>query len=106
LKTGGIAVKSVKGIIWAPLVLAGIVAFFAVPLIAEGTGNECQALEKYNASNAARSVTGSATGPIFGMLNGLARSVATGEATSAAEANAHPNIPVSVSCAYDFWKAL
>ncbi|MDD2794736.1 hypothetical protein [Acidocella sp.] len=97
--------KSVAGVVGLPLVVAGIVLFFVVPLIAENTGNECQALEKYNASNAARNVTGSTTGPIYGMLNGLARSVATGEATSAAEANAHPNIPVSVSCAYDFWKA-
>lgn len=97
--------KSVAGIVGVPLVVAGIALFFAVPLIAEGTGNECQALEKYNASNAARNVTGSTTGPIYGMINGLAQSVATGEATSAAEANAHPNVPVSVSCAYDFWKA-
>ncbi|GLR66321.1 hypothetical protein GCM10010909_10010 [Acidocella aquatica] len=98
--------KSIVGLTALPLVAAGIILFFAVPLIAENTGNECQALEKYTASNAARSVTGSTTGPIYGMLNGLAQSVATGEATSAAEANAHPNIPVNVSCAYDFWKAL
>ncbi len=98
--------RSVVGLTVLPLLVAGTILFFAVPLIMENTGNECQALEKYNASNAARSVTGSTSGPIYGMLNGLAQSVATGEATSAAEANAHPNIPVNLSCTYDFWKAL
>lgn len=93
--------------------LAGIVVFFAlacvffgVPLLMQGVGNECQALELRNASDAAQNLTGTAKGPIYGMLNGLAQSVATGEATSAAEANAHPNVPVNLSCTYDFWRAL
>lgn len=106
MNTEGVGLKFVAGIAGGSLVVAAAALFFVVPLITQNTGNECQALEKYNASNAARSVTGSATGPIYGMLSGLARSVATGELASAAEANAHPNIPVSVSCAYDFWKAL
>ncbi|OYV32847.1 MAG: hypothetical protein B7Z81_12190 [Acidocella sp. 20-61-6] len=91
-----------NALIGAAIVVA--VGFFAVPMLAAGTTNTCQALEKHNVSAAATNIAGSNTGVIHDTINSIGQSIATGQMTQAAEAQSHPNTPRVVSCAFYYWK--
>lgn len=83
-----------------------IVIFFAVPMIAGGSMNACQALEKHNISTAASNIAGGTSGPVYGVINSVGQSFATGQSTSAQEANNHPNTPTAISCTISYWQSL
>jgi hypothetical protein len=83
-----------------------IVIFFAVPMIAGGSMNACQALEKHNISTAASNIAGGASGPVYSVINSVGQSFATGQSTSAQEVNNHPNTPTAISCTISYWQSL
>jgi hypothetical protein len=87
-------------------IVALIILYFAVPMIAGGSMNVCQAVEKHNVSTAASNIAGGTSGPVYGVINGVGQSMATGQATSAQEANDHPNTPTAISCATSYWQSL
>ena len=87
------------------LLIIAIAVFFIVPMVAGGSTNSCQALEKYNISYAASNLAGGSSGPIYGMINSIGQASASGQITSMAEANAHPDTPTPVSCTASFWNS-
>jgi hypothetical protein len=93
-----------RGLIGVIVVI--IVAFFAVPMVAQGTTNTCQALERHDVSNTATSIAGSNTGVVHNVINSVGQAAATGDVASTAEAQDHPNSPTTVSCTYSYWKSL
>ncbi len=93
-----------RGLIGVIVVI--IVAFFAVPMVAQGTTNTCQALERHDVSNTATSIAGSNTGVVHNVINSVGQAAATGGVASTAEAQDHPNSPTTVSCTYSYWKSL
>lgn len=86
-------------------IIAVVVVFFAVPMLAGGSMNACQALERHDVSNAASSIAGSNTGIIHNVINSVGQAGATGDTASAAESQAHPNVPSPVSCTFQYWKS-
>jgi len=93
-----------KAIIGAIIVV--VVLFFAVPMIASGTTNTCQALESHSVSDTATSVAGSNTGIVHNVINTVGQAGATGQAASATESQAHPDTPTGISCTADYWKQM
>jgi hypothetical protein len=93
-----------RGIIVVIVLL--VVVFFGVPLVAEGTTNSCQALEKHSVSNAASSIAGGTSGPIYNTVNSVGQAGATGQVASTMMSQDHPNSPTPVSCTYYYWKDL
>jgi hypothetical protein len=93
-----------RGLIGVIVVI--IVAFFAVPMVAQGTTNTCQALERHDVSNTATSIAGSNTSVVHNVINSVGQAAATGDVASTAEAQDHPNSPTTVSCTYSYWKSL
>jgi hypothetical protein len=83
-----------------------IAAFFFVPMIAGGSTNICQALEKHDVSSAASNIAGGKSGPVYGVINGVGQSMATGNAEAAKQSNDHPDTPTPVSCAARYWQSL
>ncbi|HQT65204.1 MAG: hypothetical protein B7Z75_05815 [Acidocella sp. 20-57-95] len=81
-----------------------IVGFFAVPMIAGGTTNTCQALEKHNVSATASNIAGSTSGIVHDTINNIGQSMASGQVTTSMMAQDHPNTPSVVSCSYYYWK--
>lgn len=90
----------------AGIIVLLVAIFFFVPMIAGGSANICQALEKHNVSHAASSVAGGTSGPVYGVINGVGQSMATGNAESAKQANDHPDTPTPISCAASYWQSL
>jgi hypothetical protein len=90
----------------AGIIVLLVAIFFIVPMVAGGSANVCQALEKHNVSDTASSVAGSKSGPVYGVINGVGQSMATGNAESAKQANDHPNTPTAISCAAKYWQSL
>jgi len=82
-----------------------VVVFFAVPMIAAGTTNTCQALEQHDVSNTATNVAGSNTGIIHNVINTVGQAGATGQTASTTESQAHPDTPTPVACTFDYWKS-
>jgi hypothetical protein len=93
-----------KAIIGAIIVV--VVLFFAVPMIASGTTNTCQALESHSVSDTASSVAGSNTGIVHNVINTVGQAGATGQAASATESQEHPDTPTGISCTADYWKQM
>jgi hypothetical protein len=84
-----------------------IVAFFVVPMAAEGTTDTCQALERHVVSSQASAMAGGSTsGPVYNTVNGAGQSAATGQIASTMMQQSHPNTPTPVACTYFFWKSL
>ncbi len=83
-----------------------VVVFFAVPMVARGSMNACQALEKHNVSSTASNIAGGSSGPVYVVINTIGQAGATGQTAAAQETNEHPNTPTPVSCTVDFWKSL
>jgi hypothetical protein len=94
-----------RGII--AFVVVVIIAFFAVPMAAEGTTDTCQALERHvvtaQATNIAGGNTNSAT---FSAVNGAGQSQANGAIASTMMQQNHPDTPTPISCTYFYWKSL
>lgn len=92
-----------KGLIGTIILV--VVVFFAVPMLAGGSMNSCQALERHDVSNTASNIAGSDTGIIHNVINSVGQAGATGDTARAAESQAHPNMPTPVSCTYQYWKS-
>jgi len=93
-----------KAVIGAIIVV--VVLFFAVPMIAAGTTNTCQALESHSVSDTASNIAGSNTGIVHNVINTVGQAGATGQTATATEAEAHPNTPSTVSCTADYWRQM
>jgi hypothetical protein len=93
-----------KGLIAVIVVI--VAAFFIVPMVAQGTTNTCQALERHDVSNTATSIAGSNTGIVHNVINSVGQAGATGDVASTTEAQDHPDSPTTVSCTYSYWKSL
>jgi hypothetical protein len=87
-------------------VVALVILFFAVPMIAGGSTNICKDVESHNVSKTASSIAGGNTGPVYGVINSIGQAGATGQGEATAQANAHPNTPTVISCAASFWQNL
>jgi hypothetical protein len=87
------------------LILIAIV-FFGVPMLAEGTGNVCQALEKQAVTNAATDVAGQKSGPVYNTINKAGQSAATGQVASGIMNQQHPDTPTPVACTWYYWKSI
>ncbi|MDE8347481.1 MAG: hypothetical protein POH28_15105, partial [Acidocella sp.] len=83
-----------------------VAIFFIVPMIAGGSVNACQALERSKVSNFASTVAGGNHGTVYNALNSVGQSVATGKVASAVVANEHPDSPAPLSCTYDYWTSM
>jgi hypothetical protein len=83
-----------------------LVLFFTVPMIAGGTTNTCQALEKQKVSDAATNIAGSNTGVVHNTINAVGQAGATGAVASGMEAQDHPDTPSPVSCTFDYWRTI
>jgi hypothetical protein len=83
-----------------------IVVFFAVPMIAGGSVNACQALEKHVVSTQAANIAGGTGGTVYNTINNAGQNAATGQIASTMMAQNHPDAPTPVSCTYYFWKSL
>ncbi|MDE2458578.1 MAG: hypothetical protein KGL20_05015 [Rhodospirillales bacterium] len=90
----------------AGVIVIAAVVFFVVPMAAGGSANVCQALEKHDVSNAAANIAGANSGPVHDIINSVGQSMATGNIAAQSEAQAHPDMPVAVSCAASYWKSL
>lgn len=90
----------------AGIIVVIIVLFFAVPMVAGGSTNACQALEKHNVSHTASSIAGGSSGPVYGVINTVGQAGATGQAESAEQSVDHPNLPSGVGCTVSFWESL
>jgi hypothetical protein len=84
-----------------------VVVFFAAPMVAEGTTNSCQALEKHVVSQQASKLAGGNTNsPVYNAVNGVGQAGATGQIASTMMNQNHPDAPSPVSCTYYFWKSM
>jgi len=84
-----------------------ILAFFIVPMAAEGTTNTCQALEKHVVTNQASNIAGGNTSsPVYNAVNSTGQAGATGQIASTMMQQSHPDAPTPVSCTYYYWKSL
>lgn len=92
--------------ITAGIIVLLIAVFFIVPMVAGGSANSCQALEKHNVSKTASSIAGGSSGPVYGVINTIGQAGATGQTESAIQANAHPDSPTAISCTVSFWQSL
>ncbi len=95
-----------QGIAIIGIVIAAVAVFFLVPMIAGGSANVCQALEKHDVSMAASNIAGGTSGPVYGVINSVGQSAATGNMAATSEANDHPNTPTAISCAASYWKSM
>lgn len=93
-----------KGILAA--IICAIAIFFAVPMIAEGTGNTCKALEKRTVSDTATNIAGSNTGVVHDVINAVGQAGATGKVASANASEEYPNTPTPIACTYEYWQQL
>jgi hypothetical protein len=87
-------------------IIAVIVLFFAVPMIAGGTTTTCKALESQTVSNTATNVAGSSTGVVHNVINSVGQAGVTGQVASAEASQDHPNTPSGISCTADYWKSM
>ena len=84
-----------------------IVVFFGAPMVAEGTTNTCQALERHVGSAQASQIAGGNTNsPTYNAVNGAGQAQANGQIASTLMAENHPQAPTGVSCTYYWWKSL
>ena len=84
-----------------------IVVFFAAPMVAEGTDNSCQALERHVVKTQASAIAGGNTNsPVYNTVNNTAQAGANGQVASTMMAENHPQTPTPVSCTYFWWKSL
>ncbi len=83
-----------------------VIVFFGVPMVAAGTTNACQALERHDVSNTAANVAGGTSGPVYNTVNAVGQMGTTGNTAATAENTAHPNTPSPISCTVDYWKTL
>jgi hypothetical protein len=87
-------------------IIVVIAVFFLVPMIAGGSANTCQALEKHVVSTQASNIAGSNSGPVYNTINSAGQSAATGQIASTMMSQNHPDAPTGVSCTYYFWKSM
>ncbi len=84
-----------------------VLVFFGVPMVAEGTTNTCQALERHVVSTQAQNIAGgSTTSPTYNAVNSTGQAGATGQVASTMMQQNHPDAPTPLSCTYYFWKSL
>jgi hypothetical protein len=94
-----------KGFIAVIVVI--VLAFFAVPMVAQGTTNTCQALERHVVSTQAANIAGGNTSSTtYGAINGAGQAAANGQIASTLMQQNHPNTPTPVACTYFYWKSL
>jgi len=94
-----------KGII--AVVVVVVLAFFVVPMAAEGTTNTCQALERHVVSTQASNLAGGDTSSqTFAAVNGAGQAGASGAVASTMMQQNHPDTPTPISCTYFYWKSL
>jgi len=87
-------------------IIVVIVVFFGVPMIAGGSINTCQALEKHVVSTQAANIAGGPSGPVYNTINSAGQSAATGQIASTMMAQNHPQTPTGISCTYYYWKSM
>jgi hypothetical protein len=90
----------------AGIVVLLIAVFFIVPMVAGGSTNVCQALEKHNVSNTASNIAGGTSGPVYGVINTIGQAGATGQTEAAKQSAQNPNTPTMVSCTAAYWGTL
>ena len=90
----------------AGVIVLLVAIFFIVPMVAGGSTNICQALEKHNVSDTASSIAGGQSGPVYGVINSVGQSMATGNTEANKQASEHPSTPTPVSCAASYWQSL
>lgn len=90
----------------AGVIILLVAIFFFVPMIAGGSTDLCQAVEKHNVSATASHIAGGTSGPVYGVINTVGQSMATGNAEAAKQSNDHPNTPTPISCAASYWHSL
>lgn len=90
----------------AGIVVLLIAVFFIVPMVAGGSTNVCQALEKHNVSNTASNIAGGTSGPVYGVINTIGQAGATGQAEATKQSVQNPNTPTFVSCTAAYWGTL
>lgn len=83
-----------------------VILFFAVPMVAGGSTDVCQAVESHDVKTTAQSISGSNSGTMYNVINSVGQAGATGDIERQTQANAHPNTPTVVSCTVAFWKTL
>jgi hypothetical protein len=89
------------------VIVVAIVAFFAVPMVGEGTTNSCQALERHVVTKQAANIAGGNTNsPVFNTVNNAGQSAANGQIASTMMQQNHPDAPTPISCTYFYWKSL
>jgi hypothetical protein len=89
------------------VVVVVIVAFFAIPMAAQGTTNTCQALERHVVTTQATNIAGGNTNSTtFAAVNGAGQAAATGTIASTMMQQNHPDTPTPVACTYYYWKSL
>lgn len=90
----------------AGIIILLIAVFFLVPMIAGGSANICQALEKHNVSSTASNIAGGKSGPVYGVINSVGQNFATGNTEASKQAHDHPDTPTPISCAAAYWQSL
>lgn len=92
--------------ILAGALVALIVLFFAVPIVAGGSTNICQDVELHNVKNTASTITGTNAGPVYNVINSVGQEGATGAVEQTKQQRLHPNIPTPISCSAAYWQSL
>ena len=89
------------------VILLIIVAFFVVPMVAEGTVDSCKALERHVVSTQASNIAGGNTNSTtYNTINSTGQAAANGQVASTMMQQNHPNTPTPISCTYFWWKSL
>jgi hypothetical protein len=86
--------------------VAIVILFFAVPMLAGGSTNVCKDVESHDVKTTASTITGTNSGPVYNVINSVGQAGATGEVEQTKQANLHPDVPTVVSCSADFWQSL
>ena len=89
------------------VIILVVIVFFGAPMLAEGTTNTCQALERHVVSTQASQIAGGNTNsPTYNAVNSAGQSQANGQIASTMMAQNHPQTPTGISCTYFWWKSL
>jgi hypothetical protein len=87
------------------LIIVGGGVFFGYPLFNEGTGGECDALERATVRIALSDEDRKAKTQDQ-MLGQLFQGLSKGQFASVAVRNEYPNVPVTAACAMLYWRAI
>jgi len=96
--------RSISSIVLIAVLI--IIAFFVVPMVAEGTTNSCRALEMRTVTKTATNIAGAKSGPVYSAINIMGQSAATGEVASEIMRQQHPDVPPPITCTWHYWKSV